>query len=212
MLKQLLRDTFMAQDNSGSRLAMTSLPTQPEQIATYGSQADKKRLLFNFNRMVGQAFVLGMILALSIGCYFVITQFFLQSVQVVGISMVPTLSENSHYLLNRWAFHNRDPKAGDIVVIRDPQDHGYSVKRIVATSGQSILFHFGRVYVDGKELHETYLPQGLPTYTYAHATQQMINCGKDEFFVMGDNRPRSIDSRAYGPVSRRDILGLVVLR
>src|SRR5215469_16800143 len=128
MFTQSLRLKTMADEKIAFKLAMTSVPTDPSQIATYGSGATKKRLVFNFKQLLGKAFVLGLIMALSIGCYFVISKFFLQSVQVVGVSMVPTLSENSHYLLNRWAFHSRDPKAGDIVVIRDPQDHGYSVK------------------------------------------------------------------------------------
>jgi signal peptidase I len=194
------------------QLVMTSVPEQPVRPAVYGAGAAKKRLVFKFNRLIRQTVVMAAILAMSLGCYFVISHFFLESVQVVGVSMVPTLAENNHYLLNRWAFHNREPKAGDIVVIRDPADHGYSVKRIVATGGQSILFKWGIVYLNGKQLKEPYLVPNTPTYTYAHATQQMINCGKDEYFVMGDNRPRSIDSRVYGPVKRADIMGLVVLR
>lgn len=192
---------------------MVSAPIQPAQNNRRGANQRRKiGLTLRLAKLIRQLVALLIILILSAACYFVISRYFLQSVKVVGISMVPTLAENNHYLLNRWAFHNREPKAGDIVVLRDPADHGFSVKRIVATSGQSVYFKYGIVYVNGKELKEPYLLPNTPTYTYAKATQQMITCGKDEFFVMGDNRPRSIDSRSYGPVSRQDILGLVVLR
>jgi signal peptidase I len=156
--------------------------------------------------------VMLLIILLSIGCYYIISRYFVQSVQVVGISMVPTLQEHNHYLLNRWAFRNRDPKVGEVVVLRDPEDHGFSVKRIIATGGQSVLFKGGKVFVNGKEFMEPYLLPGTRTYTYSAKHEQFITCGAEQYFVLGDNRLRSIDSRAYGPVPRANILGLVVLR
>jgi signal peptidase I len=128
---------------------------------------------------------------------------------VVGVSMVPTLQEGNEYLLNVWAFRNAVPERNQVVVIRDPADHGLSVKRIVAVSGESVHFKNGRVYVNGQELDEPYLLPNTHTFTYSQAREQFITCGRDQFFVLGDNRARSIDSRAYGPVSRQDILGLV---
>src|SRR5437868_6815981 len=72
------------------------------------------------------------LLALAAASYFVISRFVLQSVRVVGMSMSPTLHDSEHYLLNRWVFKVRAPHRADIVVIRDPADSGFSVKRIVA--------------------------------------------------------------------------------
>lgn len=167
--------------------------------------------LFKILRLVQHTGMLVLIVSLSIGTYFAVSRYFLQSVEVVGISMVPTLHEKSHYLLNRWTFHNREPHHNDVVVIRDPGDHGFSVKRVVAVAGESILFKDGKVFVNGKELEEPYLLPGTHTFFYAAAHEQFITCGKDQYFVLGDNRPVSIDSRTYGPVSRRDVLGLVML-
>jgi signal peptidase I len=123
--------------------------------------------------------------------------------------MVPTLKENNRYLLNVWALRNRDPVRNDIVVIRDPGDHGLSVKRIIAVGGESVLFKDGKVYVQGKQLKEPYLMPNVRTFTYSQAKEQFITCGKDQYFVLGDNRLVSIDSRSYGPVSRQDVLGLI---
>lgn len=167
--------------------------------------------MFNILRLTQKTAFLILIAFLCVGCYYAISRFFLQSVEVVGISMVPTLQERNHYLLNRWAFHNREPKHNDVVVIRDPGDHGFSVKRVVAVAGESILFKDGKVYVNGKQLEEPYLLPGTRTFTYSRAYEQFITCGQGQYFVLGDNRPVSVDSRTYGPVSRQDILGLVLL-
>jgi signal peptidase I len=201
----------MAEEKIALKLSMVSIPADPVQ-PTYGTRAANKAHKFNSGKIFQQICVMALVIVLSIGCYSIISRYFVQTVQVVGVSMVPTLEENGHYLLNRWAFHNRDPKIGDVVVLRDPQDHGISVKRIVATGGQSVLFKDGKVIVNGKEFNEPYLLPDTRTYTYAQAKEQFITCGKDQFFVLGDNRLKSIDSRAYGPISRENILGLVVLK
>lgn len=164
---------------------------------------------FNFVRILQKLAMLALVASLSVVSYLAVSHYFLRSVQVVGVSMVPTLAENNHYLLNLWELHQRDPQHKDIVVIRDPGDHGLSVKRIIAVPGESVLFKEGQVYVNGKQLNETYLAPNTLTFTYSQAKEQFITCGKDQYFVLGDNRLRSIDSRSYGAVTRDDILGLV---
>ena len=164
---------------------------------------------FNLIRFLQKIGMLALVAVLSIICYLVVSNYFVKSVQVVGQSMVPTLKENNRYLLNLWALHNRTPQRNDIVVIRDPGDHGLSVKRVIAVGGESVLFKDGRVYVNGRQLSETYLMPNVRTYTYSQAKEQLITCGTDQFFVLGDIRIVSVDSRSYGPVSRQDVLGLL---
>ena len=76
---------------------------------------------------------------LAAASYFVISHFLLQSVKVVGRSMVPTLCDSQHYLLNRWVYYVRAPQRSDVVVLRDPSDNGFSVKRIIATPGDRFI-------------------------------------------------------------------------
>ena len=147
---------------------------------------------------------------LAAASYFVISRFFLQSVKVVGRSMLPTLSDSQHYLLNRWVYYVHPPRHSDIVVLRDPSDNGFSVKRVIATPGDSIYLKEGSVYVNGCKLTEAYLAPGTPTFTDSKYRNQLILCGKDQFFLLGDNRQNSIDSRAYGPVPRTNILGPII--
>jgi signal peptidase I len=148
--------------------------------------------------------------ALAMASYFVISHFLLQSVQVVGQSMAPTLQDSQHYLLNRWLYLLRAPKRSDIVVIRDPIDNSYAVKRIIGTAGDSVYIKGGQVYVNGVKLTEPYLTKGMPTFTYSRSTEQLIKCGQDQYFVLGDNRGNSTDSRTYGVVQRDKILGVIV--
>jgi signal peptidase I len=147
---------------------------------------------------------------LALASYWFISHFVLQSVQVVGPSMNPTLHNADHYFLNRWLYYVHPPKHSDIVVIKDPTDGLYVVKRIIATPGDSIYFKNGRVFVNGKELNEPYLTPGVKTFTGKRVNDQLILCGKDQYFVMGDNRNCSMDSRTYGPVQRQNILGAII--
>ena len=124
--------------------------------------------------------------------------------------MVPALQDSQHYLLNRWVYHVHDPRRCDIVVLRDPSDGGYSVKRIIGMPGDSLYLKDGSIYLNGCKLNEIYLAPGTPTFTDSKYHDQLIRCGKDQFFLLGDNRQNSIDSRTYGPVPRANILGPII--
>jgi len=124
--------------------------------------------------------------------------------------MVPTLYDSQQYLLNRWVYHFRAPRRTDVVVLKDPEDKGFAVKRIIAAAGDRVDLRAGKVYVNGTRLNEPYLLPNTPTFPYLSQNEQSVMLGKDQFFVLGDNRNNSADSRTYGPVSRQSILGLII--
>jgi signal peptidase I len=162
-------------------------------------------------RAIGRQVLGGLlIVCLSYGAFQFTTHFVLQSVQVVGASMTPTLHDSERYILNRWVYHMREPKPTDIVVLRDPVDNCYAVKRIVARQGDSVYVKGGHLYINGKLLEEPYLPNGTLTFAGPHCREQLWICGVNQYFVLGDNRNNSADSRIYGAVPRESILGLVM--
>ncbi|MSU59045.1 MAG: signal peptidase I [Pedosphaera sp.] len=146
----------------------------------------------------------------ALASYIFISHYLLQSVQIVGVSMAPTLKHSGYYLLNRCVYLMREPQPEDIVVIRDPLDQTFSVKRIVARAGDSVYLKGGHVYVNGRQLLEPYLEPGTPTFTIGQQEELSLRCREGEYFLLGDNRGNSTDSRVYGAVPRQNILGAVI--
>src|SRR3954466_15811605 len=145
-----------------------------------------------------------LIAALSLASYGLISHFLITTVQVSGRSMLPALHDGERYILNRLSFVYRDPMPGEIVVIRDPGYTDFAVKRIVAGPSDTICIKDGSVLVNGRKLKESYLAPGTTTLL-PDANQKEIHLGKDQYFVLGDNRAGSEDSRYYGAIKRAQI-------
>ncbi|SHH28298.1 signal peptidase I [Tepidibacter thalassicus] len=151
-------------------------------------------------------------IAISLVIAFVITQF-IRPTLVKGYSMYPTLEENDYLIINKIPYTIHEPARGDIVVFKShlTQENGKEkdlVKRVIAVPGDKIKIINGKVYVNGKELKETYI-NGNYTDGYIDTTVP-----EGYIFAMGDNRPNSLDSRdpRVGMVSEDDIIGRAFLR
>ena len=127
--------------------------------------------------------------------------------RVRGQSMAPTLRPGDYVLVRACSVLTREPRRGDIVVVALAD--GRQVKRIVGLPGERVVFTAGMLLIDGDRLIEPYL-RGLPPYLGLADAE--CSLAKDEYFVMGDNRAHSTDSRHGGPVMRSRLEGRTLCR
>lgn len=130
-------------------------------------------------------------------------------IEVRGESMAPAHAPGSRTLVWAWAYVWQTPRRGDVVVLRSPDDPAsLALKRIVGLPGENVSWAAASVRIDGRPLPEPYarVLRDVP------GDDEMLECalGPDEYFVLGDNRLYSHDSRHYGPVRRPVVLGRVL--
>src|ERR1700732_415450 len=146
-------------------------------------------------------------LAVALGLLLVVIIFLYQPVKVEGTSMAPLLSDQERIFINKFVYRFEPIGRGDVVVFWYPRDHSKSfIKRVVGLPGETIEVRAGRVYVDRKEWKEPYVP---PNYL-DDLSYPPVQIPDDSYFVMGDHRDSSNDSRVFGPVSRQNIYGKAV--
>jgi len=136
-----------------------------------------------------------------------ITHFFFFTLLIVkGGSMLPNYHTNQVLLVNRISYRLDKPKRKDVVAMYYPgETQKRFIKRIIALPGEEIEISDGRVKINGQLLTEDYLPEDTITLP-----QTKLQLQTGEYFVMGDNRAASSDSRAWGPVPKEFIIGRVV--
>jgi len=149
------------------------------------------------------------------GAIFAIIYLFVaQPHKVSGSSMVPTFINGDFILTDKISYRLGEPKNGDIIVLKNPRNESQDfIKRIIALPGQTLKVEGSHVFVDGNEIPETYLPSEIVTRSGAFLHEgQSILVSPDEYFVFGDNRNHSSDSREWGPITKAEIVGKVFFR
>lgn len=158
-----------------------------------------------------------LVIALSI--FLVVYLFFMQPHQVNGKSMVPTFESGEYVLTDKVSYRIGVPKRGDVIVFHAPekaqcpQGTGCDfIKRVIGVPGETIAVHDNTIFVNGQPLTEEYIPSDYQTQPGAFIKDRTITLDSDEYFVSGDNRMHSSDSRAWGPIEKRDIVGKAFFR
>lgn len=151
--------------------------------------------------------------ALAAAIVIPIRLFIAQPFVVSGASMVPAF-ENGHYLIiDEVSFRFEKPKRGEVVVFRFPPDPSrFLIKRIAGLPGETVEIEDGRVRIKNAEHPEGFLWQQGEIRESARRAAQSVTLGDDEYFVLGDNRDESADSRLWGTLPRRYLIGRPLIR
>ncbi len=137
----------------------------------------------------------------------VMITFLYQPVRVEGTSMLPRLEDRDRLFINKFVYRISAIERGDVVVFRYPRDPEKSyIKRVIALPGDRIRIDHGAVWLNGKPLREEYVPA---RYRDTRSMPEMV-VPDDSYFMMGDHRSISSDSREFGPVNRDLIYGKAV--
>jgi signal peptidase I len=154
---------------------------------------------------------------LALGLYLIIN-FAIQTVHVIGSSMFPTVSDQDYLIATKIDYRLHPPQRGDIIIMRDPFDSSRDfIKRVIAVPGDRILIRGGQVFINGHLLQEPYVSPEPWTESAdwplgSTVDPEGVLMKSDEYFVMGDNRNHSSDSRVFGAVHRDQIEARAWLR
>ena len=158
------------------------------------------------------------IILLAVLLAFLVRAYVFQTFWIPSSSMVPTLSVYDRILVQKAFFNWHDVREGEIVVFtHPPRDHcpgpqqGDLVKRVIALPGQTIYSSGNSIYINGRLLAEPYLPRYDPLGPTIASRQHPYRVPPGDFYLLGDNRAISCDSRYWGPIKGSSIVGKVVL-
>jgi len=175
----------------------------------------EKNPKFSFSEVKSFLWEVVKVVVISLAIVIPVRHYLIQPFYVKGASMEPNLYDHEYLVINEIGYRFYEPQRGDIVVFRYPYDLSeYFIKRIIGLPGERVKIENDQVniynakYPDGVQLDESsYLPAGIVTSGNIDVT-----LGQEEYFVMGDNRTSSLDSRSFGSVPGKDIVGRTWIR
>jgi signal peptidase I len=185
-------DLTVSDSRANSPSAVSQQPSQPIPAAP--------------SKSLGLALWLRDLLVIA-GASVLIMTFLYLPVRVEGTSMLPRLEDSDRLFINKFVYHFTAIERGDVVVFHYPRDPEKSyIKRVIALPGDTLRIDRGRVYVNGTLLHEPYVP---PEYRDTLSVPEMV-IPAESYYMLGDHRSISQDSRYFGPVDRSLIYGKAV--
>src|SRR3989344_6035735 len=157
------------------------------------------------------------VIVLSI--FLVVYLLLVQPDQVNGLSMFPTYNNGDYLLTDKISYRFGSPQRGDVVVFHAPEaaqcPEGTGcdfIKRVVGVPGETVEVRDNTIWINGEKLPESYIPPENYTRPGAFTDGRSVMLGPDEYFVSGDNRPHSSDSRSWGPITINEIVGKAFFR
>lgn len=148
-------------------------------------------------------------IVLALAIFMIAYLFLFQPHKVDGHSMDPNFANGEYLLTDKLSYRFGQPERGDVVVFEAPTNRRQDyIKRIIGLPGENISVKSGKVLINGHPLEENYLPDTFQTRAGVFLTEgATITLRPEEYMVFGDNRDNSSDSRSFGPIKRKDIVG-----
>jgi len=148
------------------------------------------------------------ILFIALVSIYVTYTFIAQPFRVEGSSMEPNFSSGDYLIVDELSYQFRNPGRGEVIVLRNPtNDSEFFIKRIIGLPGEEVVIRGKQIFINDEPIEEDYLPESLSL-----KEDYIFPLDDDQYFVMGDNRLQSYDSRSWGPLSRDGIVGVVRVR
>ncbi|MGA8432975.1 MAG: signal peptidase I [Candidatus Sulfotelmatobacter sp.] len=191
-----MAEAFDLEKNSDSTLSHTNTAAADVQYSARREPAHRPALW---------VWLRDLMISLAISAFIIV--FIYQPVKVEGVSMMPALEDQERIFVNKFVYRLEPIEREDVVVFRYPRDPSKSyIKRVIGVAGDHIRIDGGQVYVNNEALDEGYVP---PAYADARS-YPAITVPPDCYFVLGDHRSMSSDSREFGPVNQSYIYGKAV--
>jgi len=150
-------------------------------------------------------FVLALVIVLPIRTY--VAQPFIVS----GTSMIPTFEDGEYLIIDELSYHFREPTRGEVIIFRYPLDPSkFFIKRLIGLPGETVSIKGGEVSIT--QTDGTTLKLEQPYVKFSRGDSGTKKLGADEYWVMGDNRAASSDSRSWGAITRKHIVGAALIR
>lgn len=149
------------------------------------------------------------VIVFAVAIFLFIYLLVMQPHRIKGSSMEPNFHDGEYLLSDKITYRLREPERGDVIVFEAPGANGDEfIKRIIGVPGDKVSVKSGNIYVNNQKLDEEYIPQNITTTAGAFLREDAeVSVPPEYFFVLGDNRPFSSDSRAWGFVSKTKITG-----
>lgn len=147
------------------------------------------------------------VVLISLAIIVPIRLFLVQPFYVEGASMEPNFYDKEYLIINEISYRFDSPQRGEVVIFKSPaDDRVYYIKRVIALPGEAVEVRSGHIYINNQELKESYIGK------FSNDNQAPVTLGDNQYYLLGDNRTNSHDSRKFGPIDRDRLIGKVWLR
>lgn len=146
------------------------------------------------------------VIVLAVGIFLIVYLLILRPHKIKGQSMDPNFPDGEYLLTEKISYYKHDPERGDVIVFTPPISEDEFIKRVIGLPGDTIMIQNGKIFVNNKQVKEDYIKVETSGGNFLSEGEKYV-VPEGNYFVVGDNRPHSSDSRAWGPITKKVISG-----